>query len=311
MNGKMNESDIVDEMYKRKDKVRFETIKQLNENKKLRNCSQKTYENAINIAKKNIKKIKGDLESENNMILSLKKNIEEYDKLKKINYKCEKCKDNGFVDGKVCNCFLNMIKSREVESLSGGLPLDSFIFEDFVVDYYPDDFVSSCKCSIRDLMRGNFEFCRDYCKKFGENSSSLLFFGGNGLGKTHLALSILNELIKKKVDVLYVSFSKIVFEYDIFSGKGFGRDKFFDCDLLIIDDLGTEAPTSFTVSLVYDIVNTRDFKKLPTILVTSLSLKKLEKIYGSEVLSRLIGNFKGIRFLGNDIRQIKSELNKR
>ena len=152
-------------------------------------------------------------------------------------------------------------------------------------------------------MSKNLDFCLNYSKTFNEDSENLLFIGGTGLGKTHLSCSIANEVAKSKFSVSYISFPKELIENSKISDNDFNRKKKLNSDLLIIDDLGIENSTSFSNSFLFNVINTRVMKGLQTILVTNLSLKLLEKIYGQTILSRIMGNFLKVSFVGNDVRQ--------
>lgn len=305
----MSDNKILEDIYKKRDNNFLYKMKLIKENKDIRKYYKEISKNALDLAKMSLQK--NNLKSIE--IEKLKNNIEKYtdkyNNLMNIKYDCNECKDTGFVDGKVCNCFRSMVKSQEFESQSGNLPLSFYVFENFDFHFYPSDPLEGFGCSVRSSMKKVFKFCYDYSHNFSSESESLVFFGGNGLGKTHLSLSIANVLIKNDFDVSYVSFSKEVIESDI---RNFNKKRFFGCDLLIIDDLGSEVLTSFVISFLYDIVNTRVMSRLATILVTNLSIKELEKVYKPRMVSRIVGNFRRIQFFGRDIRQQKLELkNKR
>lgn len=305
----MYDNKIFEDIYKKKDKIFLYKTKLIKENKYLRKCYKEISKNALELAKINLQKNSLKSSKIEELKSDMKKYTEKYDSLMNINYDCDKCKDTGFVDGKICNCFRNMIKSREFESRSGNLPLSFYVFENFDFHFYPSDPLEGFGCSVRSSMKRVFKFCYDYSHNFSSKSENLIFFGGNGLGKTHLSLSVANVLIEKGFNVSYVSFSKEIIESDI---RNFDKKRFFDCDLLIIDDLGSEVLTNFVVSFLYDVVNTRVMAQLPTVLVTNLSMKELERIYKPRMVSRIMGNFKRIQFFGHDIRQQKLELrNKR
>ncbi len=305
----MSDNKFFEDIYKKRDNNFLYKMKLIEENKELKNCCKEISKNALELAKMNLQKNNLKSSKIEKLKSDMKKYTEKYDSLININYDCDKCKDTGFVDGKICNCFRNMIKSREFESRSGDLPLSFYVFENFDFHFYPSDPLEGFGCSVRSSMKKVFKFCYDYSHNFNSESESLMFFGGNGLGKTHLSLSIANVLIKNGFDVSYVSSAKEVIESDI---RNFDKKRFFDCDLLIIDDLGSEVLTSFVVSFLYDIVNTRVMMQLATLLVTNLSVKELEKMYKPRMVSRIMGDFRRIQFFGHDIRQQKLELrNKR
>ena len=150
---------------------------------------------------------------------------------------------------------------------------------------------------------------KNYANDFNpEKSENLLFMGGAGLGKTHLTLSIVNEVIKKGFMPFYASADNLfaLLESEKFEREGKGnREAILNCDLLVIDDLGTEMVTQFTRAELYTLINTRILYGLPTIINTNLSIKELENLYTARVVSRLIGNYSAHKFVGIDIRQQK------
>ena len=153
-------------------------------------------------------------------------------------------------------------------------------------------------------------FCESYAVNFTPKSRSILFQGGSGLGKTHLSLAIAKEVIGNGYGVVYSSAPDILSRLE---SERFNDDKTTDatenllkeCDLLIIDDLGTEFLTQFTLSKIYNIINTRMLLKKPIIISTNLTLKELEKSYHQRLVSRIIGEMLRLKFIGRDIRQMQ------
>lgn len=229
-----------------------------------------------------------------------------------IHYTCEKCNDTGFYEErddkkgvsygtKLCSCHIDLLKNLASEEMSLQTPLELSSFDDFDLSFYKDD------RETLEQMKYIFETCVSYSRNFDLESPSLLFYGRTGLGKTHLSLSIANEVIKKGYNVIYGSvnnfFAKI--EYEKFS-KGndtYTLDLLCDADLLILDDLGMEFATSFTHSVLYTIINTRICKNLPTVISTNLSPDELRDKYHESIVSRIVGTFETLEFLGKDVRQ--------
>ena len=139
----------------------------------------------------------------------------------------------------------------------------------------------------------------------------MLFAGKTGLGKTHLSLAIAQTVIENGYGVIYVSAPNILsrLESNQFSGRSVERTEdeqlLQECDLLIIDDLGTEFVTKFTQAAIYNIINTRLNSGKPVIISTNYSTKELEDIYGNRMVSRIVGVLRKIEFFGSDIRQKK------
>lgn len=226
-------------------------------------------------------------------------------------YKCKKCEDTGYVNGKRCECYRNLLRQLAFAELQKNSPLSLSTFGSFNLNYYPDEIDPLLHVNSRRKMEDIYGFCVDYARKFSKNSASLLMFGATGLGKTHLSLAIAREVINKGYAVIYGSTQNILskLEREHFSrageDKGATEQMLLDCDLLILDDLGAEFSTSFTVSTIYNIINTRLNTGLPVIISTNLSMRELEDKYTQRITSRIGGNYTILPFCGRDIRQIK------
>lgn len=220
-----------------------------------------------------------------------------------ISYDCPICNDSGYVGGKICECVSKLANSIMIKEFTEEMPLDECTFSNFSLDYYPDT------DDIKRKMTSVFSFCKNYAEDFDpKKAESLLFIGDAGLGKTHLTLAIVGAVIKKGFMPVYGPAENLfsLVENEKFSGQNKGSyDMMINCDLLVIDDLGAEMATTFTKSVLYNLINTRMLSKKPTIINTNLSISEIEKIYSARIVSRLIGNYNAFRFLGNDIRQKK------
>ena len=231
-------------------------------------------------------------------------------------YHCKHCKDTGNVDGRMCDCMKHLIRQTAYEELNRISPLSLCSFESFSADYYPDEQLPMRERTIRDYMQGVLRFCRQYADAFDEYAQGLIFMGGTGLGKTHLSLSIAQTVIERGFGVIYVSAPNILsrLETKQFSGRSSERNEdeqlLQECDLLIVDDLGTEFVTKFTQAALYNILNTRLNSGKPVIISTNLSTKEMEQTYGGRLVSRIVGMLKRIDFYGNDIRQMKRVKNR-
>lgn len=265
---------------------------------------------------------KGDFESEikklkdeNDKLIAKKSKLISGNKLfcnmEKEIYYCDKCKDSGYIDNKRCECYEKLIKSEMCERLNSASALKLSGFENFSLGYYSDEMQNGA--SPKRVMSGIFEQCKKYAEEFTLNSGNILMQGNTGLGKTHLSLSIAKEVIEKGYGAVYCSAHNIfdTIEKERFSsGSGSERDEtlsaLLECDLLVIDDLGAEFTTQFVAATLNNIVNTRMLSGLPTIISTNLSLKEIEKSYGARILSRIIGEYKIMSFMGSDIRWKKA-----
>ncbi len=227
-----------------------------------------------------------------------------------VKYKCTKCQDKGYVDGIMCECMKDLLKKESYNKLNKLSPLELCTFESFDLDYYSDIPIRENAPSPRKRMGDILNFCRKYAYNFNKESPSLLMRGSTGLGKTHLSLAIASSVINSGYGVIYGSSQNIVSKlererFKASEGNNNSEKYFIECDLLIIDDLGTEFSTTFSNSAIYNIVNSRIMMGKPTIISTNLSLKELEKSYTERMVSRIIGNNIQLEFLGVDIRQQK------
>ena len=193
-----------------------------------------------------------------------------------------------------------------LEKLSAELPIKESGFDNFDLSFYPDD--NSDK-SPRKRMEKIYKLCVSYTETFDpEASENLLFLGSAGLGKTHLSLAIVKELINKGFDCVYASSYNLfsAMENDHFSSRSNETYKAaVNCDLLVIDDLGSEFTSPFILSCIYNVINTRLLSKKPTVISTNLTIKEIETRYTPRISSRFIGNYCAKKFWGEDIRQIK------
>ncbi len=222
-----------------------------------------------------------------------------------IHYNCKKCEDTGFVGGIMCDCFKNLMKSIEYEKLCSKLPVNDCRFENFKLDYYPN----GAGTSPRKRMESVLNFCKKYAYDFSVGSPSLLLYGKTGLGKTHLSLAIAGKAVENGHGVIYSSAQNL---FNKLEKEKFGRsdgnteEAILDCELLIIDDLGAEFVTQFTVSALYNIVNSRGLEGKPTIISTNLTPAEFSEIYSERIASRILSNYTLLYFDGTDIRQIKT-----
>ncbi len=225
-------------------------------------------------------------------------------------YICKNCEDTGFVEGYVCECRTQLLKNIAKESLASVSQSADCTFDNFMLDYYPLPSDEATGVSAQKRMAEIAEYCKSYAEDFGTGSDSLYMHGATGLGKTHLSLAIANVVAENGFKVIYDSAQNILssLEREKFSyGNSGQREKeIFDCDLLIIDDLGSEFTTQFTVAAVYNIINTRLNRSKPVIISTNLTKNELEAKYTQRVMSRIIGGYVSLLFLGKDIRQLKN-----
>ena len=222
-------------------------------------------------------------------------------------YECAACGDTGYIDYKMCDCMRKKLILAGYESSGIGTLMQSQSFENFSLDYYKADHMTYL------LMQSNLERAKEYAGSFHPaKSENLAMFGGTGLGKTHLSTAIAREVIEGGWDVVYVSCVDMFADYEAqrfgnSTGTPTGADlsRYTECDLLIIDDLGTELTNQFTTSCLYGLLNTRLNRHLPVILSTNLETDEFRKRYWDRITSRVLGNFTVMPFKGTDIRRQK------
>ncbi|GHV30727.1 DNA replication protein DnaC [Clostridia bacterium] len=227
----------------------------------------------------------------------------------KISYVCSTCKDTGYVKNNMCDCLKRLVVKESAKSLNMKTSLDRFSFENFEFNYFGNDLVNGTKEPItqKEQARLNYDFCVNYAKKFSMNSGNILMQGGTGLGKTHLSLAIAKSCLGQGYSVVYALAGQVVYSLE---DERFGRgeqkdcsmDSFLRCDLLIIDDFGSEPQNQFALAALYNIINSRLIASKPTIINTNLTGAEITAHYGERVSSRLFGEYQVLRAYGEDIR---------
>lgn len=219
---------------------------------------------------------------------------------------CPHCGGSGYVGSSMCECLRELCRQeqkKELSSLLGGKES----FDGFRLELYPTEPDPNLGVSPRQLMERTFRRCRRYAREFGAGAPSLLFTGGPGLGKTFLSACIARAVADNGFSVVYDTAGKLFSDFEAVKFGGNQQDltrKYLQCDLLIIDDLGTEMTTQFTQSVLYRVLNDRLLENRPVIVSTNLSDQALRQRYSAPIASRLLGAFEVCLFLGQDIRQL-------
>ncbi len=219
-------------------------------------------------------------------------------------YSCLLCSDTGVVDGALCRCFRLRIIEENFKNSNIGAFLKNQSFESFSLDYYDKEKKQGFPLSPRESMEKNLNDCMDFADNFDKQKKGLFMTGATGLGKTFLSTCIARELLKKGKSVIYISavdfFKRVeASRFDIYNAD---LELFENCDLLIIDDLGTEPPGAYATAVFSDILDKRIMREKMMILSTNRTEKDMEKLYGQRVRSRIAGYFRALFFIGNDIR---------
>lgn len=221
-----------------------------------------------------------------------------------VHYTCPECSDTGFIGGeRMCHCFREALIKATIASSGIGRLMEKQSFENFNLDVYKENPESY------ERMKQILENAKEYVSNFSKQRGNLLLIGKTGTGKTHISTSIAKEIISQGYDVIYDSTQNIVsdFETDKFR-SGYREsapksEKYLECDLLIIDDLGTEFSSQFTVSCLYNLINTRQNRGLATVISTNLTPKELASTYEDRIYSRIVGSdYRVLPFMGKDIR---------
>lgn len=225
---------------------------------------------------------------------------------------CALCGDTGYRGGAVCRCLKRYYAQEQQKELSRMLDLGNQSFDTFSLDWYPDRYDADLGFIPRKHMEAIYDVCADYAHQFGKKPANLLLFGAPGLGKTFLSAAIAREVTAEGWSVVYDTAAHI---FERFEMQKFGREdgaesdveRILSCDLLILDDLGTEMTTVFVQSALYQIINTRLMEKKSTILSTNLMPGEIARRYSPQIASRIEGEYQLLPFCGEDIRKLKRQ----
>ena len=229
-------------------------------------------------------------------------------------YECPDCHDTGYIGGKKCHC----LKKRAVEycymqsNLSDILSKENFDTFDLSL-YSEDDIDDMTERNARDTMREIYEEAKKYTKNFDTEPGNLLLYGDTGVDKSFLSHCIAKELLDSGHSVLYLSANRF---FDMLAARQFDNTMKYeeknttisyilDCDLLILDDLGTELNNAFTASQLYHCIESRLLGNHATIISTNLSFKSINERYTERVFSRIMSNYRSLRLFGSDLRLTK------
>ena len=228
---------------------------------------------------------------------------------------CPLCGDTGWRGAQMCQCLKKLCTQEQIRELSKLLDLGEQSFDSFRLDYYSQTPWPGRGASPRENMELVYEVCLNYAQKFGRFYFKNLFLSGApGLGKTFLSACIARTVLEEGFSVVYDTAGNIFAQFEL---KKFQRDaqdaqeakdetrRYLNCDLLILDDLGSELTTQFTQSALYELVNTRLVAGRCTVISSNLSMDEAARRYSPQIASRLAGEYHVLHFFGDDIRKQK------
>lgn len=228
-------------------------------------------------------------------------------------YTCSTCMDTGYVNSQMCSCLKQIIINELYKQSTIQHILQKENFDTFSLDYYSRENDGRHPFSPYENASNILARSRSFVDEFQQSRPGILIYGGSGLGKTFISNCIAKALLDKGNTVLYLS-SINLFENilsDIIMNNSRNKDNqltydyIFNCDLLIIDDLGTEMTNNFVQSQLFEIINTRKNKSLSTLISTNLSKNQMKERYSERTMSRIVADFIVFNFYGDDIRYIK------
>ena len=223
---------------------------------------------------------------------------------------CPHCGGSGWLGASMCRCLADLCRREQKRELSR-LTSGGESFAAFRLDYYSSQVDGRYGASPRVIMERNLNICRKYAESFDGTGSNLLFVGGTGLGKTYLSACIAGVVVDKLYSVVYESAPELFMKLE---RNRFNPDeetkaevaRYSACDLLIVDDLGTELPGNFVTTALYSLLNDRLLNRKSMLISTNLNVEEAAKRYSPQIASRLQGSFKALTFVGEDIRILKN-----
>ena len=223
---------------------------------------------------------------------------------------CKKCRDTGVFGGGVCDCLKRLYNAELTRDVGVLLQNGDESFEKFDLSLYDDRPLPGTSVVPRETMKKVLDNAKDFARRFPEGKGNLLFQGGTGLGKTFLSACVARAVAEKGFSVCYDTAAAVI---GSFEAQKFSHDaeadarvrRMLSCDLMILDDLGTEMPTPMADSALYTLINTRLIEGKKTIISTNLSFDAMEKRYSAQICSRIRGEYRLLPFVGRDIRQLR------
>lgn len=283
------------------------------------------------IASLSVSKAKALLEGDASALDSLKEQLHDLSSRKKrllaeagfpedyleLHYTCPDCRDTGYQGDQKCHCLKKAVVDLLYEQSNLQEILEKENFETFSLAYYSDNYIDPLTGrTSRESVQTALKICHDFADNFSNEFQNILLYGDTGVGKTFLSHCIAKEVIDASYSVIYFSSAHL---FDLLAKSTFGKQDssgeddayshIYGCDLLIIDDLGTELTNSFTVSQLFACLNERILRRKATVISTNLSLEDIKSVYSERIFSRISSSYIMLRLTGDDIRIQKKLLN--
>ena len=277
---------------------------------KISSCSLAQARKLLNGDVTALSKLRSQLSEYRKQRLSILKELGYSEQYFEPSYECPDCKDTGYINNQRCHCF----KQRAIDLVYTQSNIRNILknenFETFSYEYYSETDVNpTTGLTSLETMQNAVKECRKFISEFDSVFSNLFFYGDTGVGKTFLSNCVAKELLDTGHSVIYFTAFQL---FEIFEQNTFHKttaeniiaahQNIFDCDLLIIDDLGTEMPNSFTVSQLFLCLNERILRRKSTIISTNLTLNKMAEIYSERTFSRISSCYVILKLFGDDIR---------
>lgn len=220
-------------------------------------------------------------------------------------YTCPKCRDTGYADGRMCDCYRRLLQEEACKRLSSLSAMKLTSFDEMDPTLYDGTPDPKLGVSPRQRMLDIIAYCRSYAQQFTPQADSLLLQGATGTGKTHLALAIARTVTEQGYGVVYGSMQPLLrrMESEHFGrAEGDSTAQLTACDLLVLDDLGMEFDSPFYRACIYTLINDRLLSGRPTVISTNLGFGAIKERYGEQIASRILGGFQPLMCTGRDIR---------
>lgn len=221
-----------------------------------------------------------------------------------LHHSCNKCKDTGYIGVEKCSCYKQKLNKLYYKNSDLFTVSDKNNFGNFSMDFYSNKNEGPEKYSPRENMKKIVNGCLNFISNFDTTEENILFYGSSGTGKTFLSHCMAKELVDSGHFVVYKTAEELIKNLrDVrFNNNSILEDHLINCDLLIIDDLGTEMSSEFSKAELFNLLNTKLLRNKKMLISTNYSLDELLSLYSERITSRLFGNFTLYKFYGKDIR---------